>query len=70
MKYGKLLDITDVCRHLDVSEGTIRKEIIKFPVRFPFVTQIGQKLIVHEALFRRWTYQGSGLFKFRTFGDN
>ena len=70
MKYGTLIDIIDVCRHLDVSERTIRKEIIKFPDKFPFVTQIGQKLIVHEALFRRWTYQGSGLFKFRTFGDN
>ena len=70
MEYGTLIDIIDVCRHLDVSERTIRKEIIKFPDKFPFVTQIGQKLIVHEALFRRWTYQGSGLFRIRPYAKN
>ena len=70
MKYGTLIDIVDVCRHLGVSERAIRHEIRMFPDKFPFVTQIGQKLIVHEALFRRWTYQGSGLFMFRTFMEN
>ena len=50
MEYGKLIDIIDVCRHVDVSERTIRKEIIKFPDELPGETQIGQKRIVHEAL--------------------
>ncbi len=70
MKYGTLVDIVDVCRHLDVSERTIRNEIKMFPDKFPFVTQIGQKLIVHESLFRRWTHSGSGLFKGRPFMEN
>tara|TARA_B100002019_G_scaffold231136_1_gene204692 strand:+ start:415 stop:624 length:210 start_codon:yes stop_codon:yes gene_type:complete len=65
MEYGKFLDIKDVCKHLNVSERTIRKEINMFPDKFPFVTSIGQKLIVHESIYKRWTKLGSGLFKTR-----
>ena len=65
MEYGKLLDIKDVCKHLNVSERVIRKEINMFPDKFPFVTQIGLKLIVHESVYKRWTKLGSCLLKVR-----
>ena len=44
MEYGKLLDIKDVCKHLNVSERVIMKEYHMFPDKLPFVKD-GQNLV-------------------------